>query len=611
MHVVYSLLPHCLLLPSLSFKSQDPSVWLLLHSAPAKMSSVSLSQWLQSLSLSEYEEAFQQQGFTALHQVSGITQERLKEIGVVKLGHVKRILKNIPQIMNGEEATQPSTASGKLVPSGKEQPQPIQAHVGGEEEGEAPPPALPPRRRRSSSGLSDSDSHSETFAVGSPERNLSPPPMDPLHEGSTAKRPQATPRRQHSLHGMQRGSCEGEDVHATCQHSSRERQSQRMSLPPDSITCIPGLTDTRSPPPVPLRKSSLTPSPDPTMTPPSRPMPEQSQASELPTGSPDSPLESEPSVHNDEINNSAAEVYVDQRLLAGGPPSFSPVPPPVPEGEEENEAEEKLSTASCPSYVNVDRLFQAPSLPTPLPRKSVSQKHPVAVPRRKKPAAPSAQPSDFKPADPTSGVHEDEAHEPTPAQLTLPQHNVVKRQQMQRADAMQDEYVYTDNPAQPVLDPRQQQSGGVSLDEYEDMDSPGPAYEPVDVPAQLEAVPPPSLASPPLPAGITSGYSVVELPGDDSHDDMPTSRGTTPEILPVTPPTSGRQLVCLQTCCSFTIPSYSTPPPLLWGVGVSAYVLLCLLVQLSFNNCVCYISLSDDTVGAYVVVARQQWQLVM
>ena len=65
------------------------------------MSSVSLSVWLQSLSLSEYEEVLHQQGFTALHQLRGITQERLKEIGIVKLGHVKRILKNIPLAMQG------------------------------------------------------------------------------------------------------------------------------------------------------------------------------------------------------------------------------------------------------------------------------------------------------------------------------------------------------------------------------------------------------------------------------------------------------------------------------------------------------------------------------
>ena len=82
----------------------DPSVyivWLPLHSAPARMSSGSLSAWLQSLSLSEYEEFLHQQGFTALHQLRGITQERLREIGIVKLGHVKRILKNIPLAMNG------------------------------------------------------------------------------------------------------------------------------------------------------------------------------------------------------------------------------------------------------------------------------------------------------------------------------------------------------------------------------------------------------------------------------------------------------------------------------------------------------------------------------
>ena len=73
------------------------------------MSSVSLSVWLQSLSLSEYEEVLHQQGFTALHQLRGITQERLKEIGIVKLGHMKRILKNIPLAMNGDEVTHPLT----------------------------------------------------------------------------------------------------------------------------------------------------------------------------------------------------------------------------------------------------------------------------------------------------------------------------------------------------------------------------------------------------------------------------------------------------------------------------------------------------------------------
>ena len=531
----------------------DPSVyivWLTLHSAPARMSSGSLSAWLQSLSLSEYEEVLHQQGFTALHQLRGITQERLREIGIVKLGHVKRILKNIPLAMNGDEVTPPITTSGELVSSGEKQPQPIKTHVdegGGEEEmAEAPPPAVPRRRRQSSSSLSDSDCHNEGLAVGSPKRNLSPPPMIPLCEDSQsneARRPPVVPRRQQSLINMRRGSCEAEDAQASSRDSSRDRQSQRMSLPPDSITSIPGLDRVKSPPPVPLRKSSLTPSPEPTVIPPE--VPEQHL---LPVSREDSPAKSEPSSdHEIEVNASAVEPYVDQRLLADGPPSFSPPPPPTSQEEEESKEEVKPPSAVPPSYVNVDLLLQVGSYsPTPLPRRTISQKQPVAAPRRKKPSAPSAQPSELHPTDPTSNMQEN---------LSPPEYSVVQRQGLKRADAMQDEYVYTSNTAQPAACP-QQPTKEVTAEEYEDMDSPAqPAYETVksppprsgNTPTHLNDVSSSSQATPPLPVGITSAYSEVEMTRNSAYSDVSHTGRTPPENFPTARGRSNtRPLVCIQ-----------------------------------------------------------------
>ena len=525
-------------------------VWLPLHSVPARMSSVSLSVWLQSLSLSEYEEVLHQQGFTALHQLRGITQERLKEIGIVKLGHVKRILKNIPLAMNGDEVTPPITPSGELVSSSEEQPQPIKEHVdggGGEEElEEASPPAVPRRRRQSSSSLSDSDCHNEGLAVGSPKRNLSPPPMIPLCEDSQengARRPPMVPRRQQSLINMRRGSREAEDVKASSRHSGRDRQSQRMSLPPDSITSIPGLDRIKSPPPVPLRKSSLTPSPEPTVIPPE--VPEQNLLLE---SCEDSPTKSEPSLnHEFEVNTSAVEPYVDQRLLADGPPSFSPPPPPTSQEEEESREEVKPPSTVPPSYVNVDLLLQvSSSSPTPLPRRTISQKQPVAAPRRKKPSAPSAQHSELHPTDPTSNVQEN---------LSPPEYSVVQRQGLKRADAMKDGYVYTTNTAQPAACP-QEPNKEVTAEEYEDMDSPAqPAYETVEAPpprsgntpTHMNAVSSSSRATPPLPAGITSACSEVEMTRNSAYSDVSHTGATPAENSPAARPRSNtRPLVCVQ-----------------------------------------------------------------
>lgn len=511
------------------------------------MSSESISEWLQSLSLSDYEELLQKQGFTSLHQLSGLTQDRLREIGVVKLGHIKRILKNIPQAVNGEEVTQPS---GELVSSGEEQPRPVKKHANGEEQEEAPPPTVPPCQRRSSSGLSDAETHNEALAGGS-ESIISPPAMSPLCEDSqfnVRRRPPTVPRRQQSLQDTRRGTCEAEDVPTRQRHSSGERRSYRMSLPPDSITSIPGLSGAKSPPPVPLRRSSLTPSPDLTMTPPSPPG----------HGEPLSDQE-------DEKDTSAVGPFVDQRLLADGPPSFSPPPPPAPL-EEEHEAEMKPPTTYPPSYVNVEMLTQvSSSSPTPLPRKTISQKHPIAAPRRKKPSAPSDQPSDPKPADPTSNAED----------LAPPGYSIVQRRQLKRADAMQDEFVSPTNTAQPAVDPRQLHTDV----EYEDMDShAGDVYEQVDapppqsrnLPTQPNAVPPPShapppdaqatppdaQATPPLPAGISSAYSMVEFSRDSVLISTPSSGEPALQISPPTPPTTARPQVCMyicvQICCSFS-----------------------------------------------------------
>ena len=551
---------------------QGPSVWLLLHSSPAKMSSGGFSEWLKSLSLSEYEEVLHQRGYTAPHQLIGITQEQLKEIGVVKLGHIKRILKNIPQAVNGEEATQPSTTIGELVSSGEEQPLPTQTHMAGEEEGEAPAPALPPRRRRSSSGFSDSDSHSETLAVGSPERNISPPPMVPLREDNLSEKPPpVVPRRQQSLRNVRRGSHEAEDVQVRHRQSSRDRQSKRMSLPPDSITSIPGLTKTKTPPAIPMRKSSLTPSLDLAVIPSS---PQTPQRQPVSSPEPSSP-QSEASDQEDEVNVTAEEPYVDQRLLVGGPPTFSPVPPPVMEEEGEDiQVEKKPATTSSVSYVNVEMIpMAAPSSPTPLLRMTPSPKQPIAAPRRRKTAAASAQPSDPKPSEPTSDVSENVAqpittatdvHEPKPTEKPPPQYAVVQKKQVKRADAMRDEYQYVSGTPRPAMAAQLQQGEDDSRADYQEV---GPARPPIyeeitDLTSRSDATLPQSGTVPPR-SGAT-------LPQSGT---LPPRLGATLPQLSTVPPRSGATLPQSGTMppqSDATPPEPLATPPLPLGI-TSAY----------------------------------------
>ncbi|XP_066907168.1 uncharacterized protein ckn isoform X2 [Halyomorpha halys] len=60
----------------------------------------SLSEWLRLLRLEEYGTALRSQGYTTVEDTTQITWEDLEEIGIVKLGHQKRIMLAIKRIQD-------------------------------------------------------------------------------------------------------------------------------------------------------------------------------------------------------------------------------------------------------------------------------------------------------------------------------------------------------------------------------------------------------------------------------------------------------------------------------------------------------------------------------
>ena len=120
---------------------------------------------------------------------------------------------------------------------------------------------------------------------------------------------------------------------------------------------------------------------------------------------------------------------------------------------------------------------------------------------------------------------------------------------------MKDGYVYTTNTAQPAACP-QEPNKEVTAEEYEDMDSPAqPAYETVDAspprsgntPTHMNAVSSSLRATPPLPAGITSAYSEVEMTRNSAYSDVAHTGATPAENSPAARPRSNtRPLVCVQ-----------------------------------------------------------------
>lgn len=58
----------------------------------------SLDEWLRLLRLEEYGSALEAQGYSTIDDVTQLTWEDLEDIGIVKLGHQKRLLLAIKRV---------------------------------------------------------------------------------------------------------------------------------------------------------------------------------------------------------------------------------------------------------------------------------------------------------------------------------------------------------------------------------------------------------------------------------------------------------------------------------------------------------------------------------
>ena len=80
------------------------------------MASSWLSSWLESLSLSEYVDLFTDHGLTESHLLSHIDKNKLKALGLVKVGHQNRILRAVDKIRSeaSEHDSNPSSSSSQV-----------------------------------------------------------------------------------------------------------------------------------------------------------------------------------------------------------------------------------------------------------------------------------------------------------------------------------------------------------------------------------------------------------------------------------------------------------------------------------------------------------------
>ena len=54
-----------------------------------------LKEWLDSINMGQYLENFTNQSFVTPRQILEITEDELKELGVLAVGHRKKILKSV------------------------------------------------------------------------------------------------------------------------------------------------------------------------------------------------------------------------------------------------------------------------------------------------------------------------------------------------------------------------------------------------------------------------------------------------------------------------------------------------------------------------------------
>ena len=321
------------------------------------MACESVVEWLTDLGLGDYSDVFVKNGLTHVHQLQGMTMDQMKALGIDKLGHVKRILKNVP---NSDYSGSPemnhkvNTNSEAAV---------LTSSVAAR--GESPPPPVPERRRRLSSP--------STSERSSPHLELS-------HKEDL---PPQVPRRQQSLRDLRRRSRDAESI-PQLSASSDNLAVKRRSLPPDSISPIQYLPKDKliRPPIAAARRLSLSTSP---------PLVEVSEKSQVESSSLEDvsfhPLHTDPSqpapitvapVESSQEPSSSIDldglsISLGSELTASCPPVLNVPPEP--------------STVPClpphqtDTYVNVTFIKKQAS-PVPLPRRTASLKQPVPLPRK-------------------------------------------------------------------------------------------------------------------------------------------------------------------------------------------------------------------------------------
>ena len=102
-----------------------------------------VAAWLDKLGLAEYTDKFLSSGYSSLKQCVVLSKEDLSAIGVVKVGHINRLFRDLERMkVDGEIEMSPSPPSSSpgspIPPSGLPIPPPIVKPV--------IPPAVPPRR---------------------------------------------------------------------------------------------------------------------------------------------------------------------------------------------------------------------------------------------------------------------------------------------------------------------------------------------------------------------------------------------------------------------------------------------------------------------------------
>uniref|UniRef100_A0A8C7IIR9 CASK interacting protein 1 n=1 Tax=Oncorhynchus kisutch TaxID=8019 RepID=A0A8C7IIR9_ONCKI len=169
----------------------------------------SLAEWLSAIGLNQYYQVLVQNGYDNIDFITEISWEDLKEIGITKLGHQKKMMlavRRLGKFQRGESISQPSTPpSGSTPPSSSIPPPstPLPSTGRGQR-----PPLTKPRPGIESPTHTPSPPHTPTKThKARAHPSTQPPPADsPVQEGGVSVPLLCLPmeeehRRTHSLIG--------------------------------------------------------------------------------------------------------------------------------------------------------------------------------------------------------------------------------------------------------------------------------------------------------------------------------------------------------------------------------------------------------------------------